>query len=515
MLLNIWNILSNSGVNSNLNPSISRYIILTNRFGIISGLISLSILLTLFIGIQDIGWNITRLLILISSLLFSSVVILNRAGFYNLSRWIISWLPAILIFYISITDKIFLTELITIKDFFSYRFLLMSTTIIPLLIFSTREIKILLINLLPSFIGTVFFDHFHKPFGVNFNQFGFNDPYFYILDLVVAFSYFGMVGFLLSQRFVADKFEVKMNQNQHVLQEKNMELLHMNSFINEQNHEITAQTDKLKETNDALSDAKDVIEEQKHLLQSQNRNLEQQVIEKTKDLSRVNEELIINNNEMRQFSHTLSHNLKSPVATFQGLLNLVEEDDLNATNKELLMYLNQSVSQMHMVFSDLNEMLELRNQLYTSTEEIDVQEHIDSLHSHFYPEIVRNNIDFSCNCNGTKSIETNAKRLNGILFQLISNSIKFRSEKRKPEIRLSLNGNGDYHSIKIRDNGLGINLNMYCHKLFYPYQKFHDGIAGKGLGLYLVKLQTESLGGNVKITSQPDEYTEVEVLLKK
>ena len=78
-----------------------------------------------------------------------------------------------------------------------------------------------------------------------------------------------------------------------------------------------------------------------------------------------------------------------------------------------------------------------------------------------------------------------------------------------------MNGDKNYHAIRVRDNGTGIDLQKYQSKIFYPYQKFHRGIAGKGLGLYLVKLQTEALGGKVNIKSFPDEFTEVEILLQK
>jgi len=515
MLASIYNKLSNAGVNSQLGPSAGRYVILTNRFGIISGIVTFIILLLLFVIVREEGWSITRILILITALLFFSVLIFNHYRYYNLSKWIISWLPAILIIYISLTDKIFMPETVTIKDFFNYRFLLMSSTIIPLLVFSTKDIRALLFSLLPSFVGTVFFDHFHRLFGVGFYDFGYADPNFFLLDVMIALAYFTMVGFLLSQRFVTDKVEVKMNLQQNALKEKNQELRHKNSFINEQNHEITAQSDKLKETNDALVDAKKTIELQKYLLEDQNKNLEGQVLDKTKDLSRVNEELIVNNNEMRQFSHTLSHNLKSPVATFQGLLNLIEEEDLNTANIELLKYLKESVGQMQTVFTDMNEMLELRNQLYTSTENVNIQKEIDALHSQFYHELRRSKIKFECKCNGVMTIKTNEKRLNGILYQLISNSIKYRSNSRSPQIIITLNGNDDYHSIKIWDNGIGINMEKYEEKLFYPYQRFDDKTTGKGLGLYLVKLQTESIGGKVKLSSSPDKFTEVEVLLKK
>ena len=143
MQLSIWNILSYSGVPNDADPSTFRYIVLMNRFGLISGLITSIILLLLFIGIPEEGWTITRILILAASILFLGVCFLNQLGFYGLSRWIISWLPALLITYISINDKIYVEQLVTIKDFFMYRFLLMTTTIIPLLVFSTNNIKVL------------------------------------------------------------------------------------------------------------------------------------------------------------------------------------------------------------------------------------------------------------------------------------------------------------------------------------------------------------------------------------
>ena len=513
MLAKIWNILSNAGVDSNLNRSASRYIILTNRFAFIAGLIALIVLVMYFI-VGSLGWTIPRFILLISSLVYFSVLLLNVARKYNLAKWIICWLPAILILSISLSDKFLYPENTTIKDFFSYRFFLMATSIIPLMIFGTKKPKTLFFNLLPSFLGTVLFEYIHQLFGMGFHHFGYDDTSFYLLDIMIALAYFGLVGFLLNQIIISERFEAKMDEQQNILEEKNKELLHMNTFINEQNYEMNAQSDNLKESHHALIKASKIIEKQKQLLENQNKNLEKQVEEKTRDLSRVNEELVINNNEMRQFSHTLSHNLKSPVATFQGLLNLIEQKDLNVANKELLKYLNESVSKMQEVFSDMNEMLELRNTLYLSTEAVDLQKEIDEIHNRFYAEIRDNKISFNYDFNGHKVIKTNGKRLNGILYQLISNSIKFRSESRKPEISIMLHKKEECYCLKVRDNGIGIDLAKYGNKLFYPYQRFNMHIYGKGLGLYLVKLQAESLGGNVNIHSEPDRYTEVEVQLR-
>jgi C4-dicarboxylate-specific signal transduction histidine kinase len=367
------------------------------------------------------------------------------------------------------------------------------------LIFSTRQIGLILISIIPSFICLVFFDFIHRPFGISFHQFGYDEPNFFILDVMIASASLTVIGFLLNQRKISDKFESALHEKQELLEEKNKELSHMNAFINEQNAEMNAQSEKLVKSHNALLQASRTIEKQKKLLEEQNLALEVQVKEKTKDLSMINEELLIRNNELRQFSHTLSHSLKSPVATFQGLLNLVDTNDLNDANKELHRYLNDSVNKMQEVFTDMNQMLEIRNKLYSSIEEVNLQKMIDELHNHFYLELNSNNIDFRYNFNGCTTIKTNEKQLASILYQLISNAIKFRAETRKPEINIQLNGNGSYHNLIVRDNGLGIDMQKYSGKLFFPYQQFHRQGCGKGLGAISSEAPYRVLGGQCAI----------------
>lgn len=515
MLVTFWNRLSNAGVSDKTQSSEARYTITVNRFGAIAGLVTLLVLVILIFLNPERGFNISRLLILVSVVLFMSVIPVNHKGYYNLAKWMISWSPAIMLLIISITEKLLHPENITIKEFIHFRFFLMAITIIPVFIFSTRNMMVMIFNLVPSFISTVFFNVIHEAFGVGIHKFGYDDPYFYILDIMIFLAYISYVGFLIQQRTVTDNFEFQLNVKQNKLEEKNKELSHMNAFINEQNSEMNAQSEKLMENHEALLKAHTIIEQQKIQLEKQNCTLEALVQEKTKKLSMVNEELVIRNNELRQFSHTLSHNLKSPVATFQGLLSLIDATNLNDTNKELMKYLNESVNKMQEVFSDMNKMLEIRNKLYNSIEEVNLQKLMDGLHNYFYNELSANNIRFQYNFNGCQTIRTNEKQINSILYHLISNAIKFRSEKRTPEVCVQFKENGAYHSFVVKDNGVGIHMNKYADKLFYPYQQFHNQSSGKGLGLYLVKLQTESLGGQVILKSEPDNYTEVEVKLRK
>ncbi len=516
MLKRAWEYLSNTGVKANQPPSVARYIVLTNRFGLISMLVALVVLIYI-LSIDPVDqWILgSHPWIFLSALACLGALKLNQLGYYNSAKWLISWVVPLIVLTISIFEKKMRAEFLTMQDYYSFRFLLMASSVIPILVFNTRDKWQLLLNLLASLVGCIFFNPIHILFGVGMHDLGFQDSKILMLDLIVALSYLAFIGFLLNQRRIFDKNEFQLYENQKNLEEKNKELLHMNAFINDQNTEMNAQSDKLWESHDALIVASRTIERQKHLLEKQNKTLEIQVAAKTKELSKINEELIINNNELRQFSHTLSHNLKSPVATFQGLLNLMKANELSAENKQLFSYLNDSVQKMQGVFHDMNEMLELRNSLYNTIEDVDLQKQIDDLHGYFYPELNANNILLTYDLNGGRMIMSNEKRLQSIMFHLISNAIKFKSPLKRPTVHITAHNGTKHHSIIVEDNGIGIDLTKYRDKLFYPYQRFHNPSSGKGLGLYLVKVQAESLGGRVFLDSKPNEYTRVEVQLQK
>jgi signal transduction histidine kinase len=67
--------------------------------------------------------------------------------------------------------------------------------------------------------------------------------------------------------------------------------------------------------------------------------------------------------------------------------------------------------------------------------------------------------------------------------------------------------------LKVEDNGIGFNIARQHHKVFQPFQRFHTGFAGKGLGLYLVKTHVTAMKGSIHIESREHEGTTVEILI--
>jgi signal transduction histidine kinase len=89
----------------------------------------------------------------------------------------------------------------------------------------------------------------------------------------------------------------------------------------------------------------------------------------------------------------------------------------------------------------------------------------------------------------------------------VNNALKYRSEKRALQISISTFRDDHGAVLKIADNGVGIDLDSHSQKLFGLYQRFHDHVGGKGMGLYLVKTQVEALGGTISVESKVDHGT--------
>jgi signal transduction histidine kinase len=97
--------------------------------------------------------------------------------------------------------------------------------------------------------------------------------------------------------------------------------------------------------------------------------------------------------------------------------------------------------------------------------------------------------------------------LESIFFNLISNSIKYKSAKRKIVINISAKKIDNTIIIKVEDNGVGIDLNQHGSYVFGLYKRFNFDVEGKGLGLHMTKNQVEALGGNISLTSEPEKGT--------
>jgi len=92
------------------------------------------------------------------------------------------------------------------------------------------------------------------------------------------------------------------------------------------------------------------------------------------------------------------------------------------------------------------------------------------------------------------------RKLRSIIYNLISNAIKFKSPERKPEIFIKTTRDTDFIVISVKDNGIGVHASK-IDAIFSKYFRVENGIEGSGIGLYLVKEIVNNSGGKVLLES--------------
>ncbi|WP_256009629.1 PAS domain-containing sensor histidine kinase [Desertivirga xinjiangensis] len=231
---------------------------------------------------------------------------------------------------------------------------------------------------------------------------------------------------------------------------------------------------------------------------------------------KVTADLIQKNIGLRQFSYIVSHNLRSPISKILGLASLFEKEDTNPINQELIEYLVNEVSNLDTVVKDLNTIVSCHDSGNQQIEQISLIDKMQLIQQALGDEIMQTGAQITWDFSQVEKLRSLRAYFYSIMFNLISNAIKYKHPDRPLKIHVESGLEADYIYISVKDNGLGIDLARYGTKIFGLYNRFHTGnIPGKGIGLNLVKTQAETLGGRVELESTVDEGTTFRVYLPK
>ncbi|HEY5919352.1 MAG TPA: PAS domain S-box protein [Chryseolinea sp.] len=236
-----------------------------------------------------------------------------------------------------------------------------------------------------------------------------------------------------------------------------------------------------------------------------------QMAAQEEELKATLEELSERNFELDQLMYKTSHDLRSPLSSIMGLVNLANLDKDTASRDS---YLSKISGRIKKLDDFIRSMLDYArvNRVEVVPEAIDLKgvasgcirelEHLDNF----------DNIKTEISSNGTNTFKSDPLRIKVIFGNIISNAYKYFNSSTQSFLKIKIDIKEDKAKIEFKDNGIGIR-DEHLDKIFNMFYRATERSQGSGLGMYIVKQAVEKLDGNITINSKFGEGTEIKVVL--
>jgi signal transduction histidine kinase len=229
-------------------------------------------------------------------------------------------------------------------------------------------------------------------------------------------------------------------------------------------------------------------------------------------LEQQNKELLESNKSLDQFTSAVSHDLKSPLNSSIGLLELLDD---SYSQEELLRFTGMVTNNLKKMKNFIIELIELSRNANQGVkfEALDLKKTILDVFDLFDQTPIQKSVDKRLLINGDAPFLGDKSRLNVVFSNLISNSINYHNpsaENPYCDIRIDILEEEVF--ITVRDNGKGI-PKKYQSKIFDMFFRAETSVSGTGLGLFLVKEVIDKMGGTIKVNSEEGMGTTFYIIL--
>ncbi|WP_300568187.1 PAS domain-containing protein [Flavobacterium sp.] len=213
------------------------------------------------------------------------------------------------------------------------------------------------------------------------------------------------------------------------------------------------------------------------------------------------------NEKLINFTHIVSHDIRSHTSNLSMILDLFEDTKNVDEQKEYFDMLKQSTNKLSDTIFYLNETVAIQSGEKKQMEYLNLKKEIEETIVGINAIIKTNEAVININIDDDLEVNLTQSYFESIIFNLLTNAIKYKSPKRNPVVTISAVKNDDEIQLTIQDNGMGIDLEKNKSKIFGMYKTFHGNTDAVGLGLFMVKNHIESMNGRIEIESEIDKGT--------
>lgn len=256
------------------------------------------------------------------------------------------------------------------------------------------------------------------------------------------------------------------------------------------------------------------------LARQQAEESQRQVQALNKELADINTELTATNGELHEsnarllrtnadldtFVYAASHDLKSPIANIEGLLEVLREylpsGDQQPMVPRLVEMIQGAIGRFQQTVGYLTDVARLQHDSQSMADEVNIPGLLEDVRLDLLPLLESTHTQLRIEVEACSGVRLPNKNMRSILSNLLSNAIKYRAPDRTPTVLVRSQCTDTWFVLEVQDNGLGLS-EVQQNALFTMFRRLHTHVEGSGVGLYLIKRMIELAGGTITVQSQP------------
>ena len=230
------------------------------------------------------------------------------------------------------------------------------------------------------------------------------------------------------------------------------------------------------------------------------------------ELAQKNNSLIRINADLDHFIHAASHDLLAPLANIETSINIMNKIKLSEPKLlDFLNTINTSIHKYRELITDIATIARIEGDMMV-LEKVNIDDILNNIEWSLDDKIKLSGAVIVRDLQ-VKFLKFSKKNLRSIIYNLVSNAIKFKRDEEPPVIHIRTLEEDDFIVLTVQDNGIGIPKKS-MNTIFEMYGRLNQEVEGQGIGLYLAKKIVNAANGSMEVESEPGKGSKFTICFK-